>query len=1263
MSEDKKLYFLFSEPLGSDKDWINALNIQREQRAIVNAVRNSGVEFKIAQGSSIEISSAINDNAQLLHISGHISKKNELILEHVLDPDHFSKDDLTQLLKAHITGNRANRTSPHSACGWDDTRTQTRGRSLSETLLTRSDQAEDYSNDVDNMSTTDSFASSITFNQPQENNKRSTAPATELPFKIVVLNACFSQSFASCFLDLGVKHVICYPHDKEVPDDVAVRFSDVFYKKLFSGSTVYDAFIYAQQQVDNLARGTKRIVEPYKLLPRTSSDPVYSEADRIHHSVSYFWRDSRKESIFIPPYASPIQNIRDQPAAIGCSGIIQSIMKEFVKERKRFIVLYGDPGVGKTCVTQLVAFMLHWRCMVRDVYTVDVREVITKIADEVSKYVLDKRSLPPLDRVKSFALDALLSELSRALHMFSVKFEKMQDVVDMFDAPKRAISRLQNGNVTVDRGLKRLDFENSHFCHSIGEKTEPTLPLLILEHASDLQHLHDLKIPYVPQMCKPFEELLKTLHGSRTPYANVLSAGKWPGHENHKPHPIRMEPISQDVALTMLVKTLDHSVVENLLVKIPQSNPRFPQPDVKLSAEEKLKCLLRIHPHAPQFTASPLLVERMKLTLTEYQNVDKAWDAVEKSLPPGVKMITANSSVQDMMCCIESAGGFKYEETAVARTSIVSGILKSNTQPTRFHPNYNVMQPANDMMSLSSPHPPLPLHFSSQHFPYPHAFPYQHQHPHHPPAQITHAAPSQTPYAVPGHVPHAAAITTAASMAGTAAIASTASNVAAAAAVPAPTPPVTTAPSTNYQTHAVLPHPQPIVGSASRIPQPALSDNTSQTPSPNPSYEPTVTPNRSLPMMFASMSLDSIEIPTDTADNQPTPAALWPTDATSSSISTSLSPISPDAPPTPTAPSRHATATAHGSPLAPPDSIPQPSLNNMVSLDTATLRPVRSSISAGHTTPIKQFYAELHVEFSHSKISSAQPKDTLTSMADLEKFRTILYKRLNSIQQAVSRVDTLQLKDVSHVALWKMFEIVNPVQEPSVRLMQAFVHGMFLAITRSFDPLIETPARIVDGWGATNLKPNKYAHFSLHDTLMLIFEWKDFALLENVPEPSADGSVDATPGGWKQGWERLNALADLLPLIRQEWEAGKIWMCSRDQLRDELFAFHKNANVPVEELKAYAIRIDPNDMKVSVGYCIESVDAANNKALRFVDVELNPLEKEPGFLTYSRMRQVHNLRLQTVQELLDRLGLRNAVGDVHTVKPLSLAHPYEVNEH
>ena len=95
--------------------------------------------------------------------------------------------------------------------------------------------------------------------------------------------------------------------------------------------------------------------------------------------------------------------------------------------------------------------------------------------------------------------------------------------------------------------------------------------------------------------------------------------------------------------------------------------------------------------------------------------------------------------------------------------------------------------------------------------------------------------------------------------------------------------------------------------------------------------------------------------------------------------------------------------------------------------------------------------------------------------------------------------------------------------------------------------------------------------------------------------------------------------------------------------------FIVQANVLVEELKAYAIRIDPLDMKVSVGYCIESVDAASNKALRFVDVEFNPLEKEPGFLTYSRMRQVHNLRLQTIQELLDRLGLRTAVGDVHTV--------------
>ena len=61
----------------------------------------------------------------------------------------------------------------------------------------------------------------------------------QLPdLNVIFLAACNSEFAGKIFLKCGAKHVICVKKDKEVRDDVAVEFTDLFYKFLFQGESV-----------------------------------------------------------------------------------------------------------------------------------------------------------------------------------------------------------------------------------------------------------------------------------------------------------------------------------------------------------------------------------------------------------------------------------------------------------------------------------------------------------------------------------------------------------------------------------------------------------------------------------------------------------------------------------------------------------------------------------------------------------------------------------------------------------------------------------------------------------------------------------------------------------------------------------------------------------------------------------------------------------------------------------------------------------------
>ena len=107
-------------------------------------------------------------------------------------------------------------------------------------------------------------------------------------------------------------------------------------------------------------------------------------------------------------------------------------------------------------------------------------------------------------------------------------------------------------------------------------------------------------------------------------------------------------------------------------------------------------------------------------------------------------------------------------------------------------------------------------------------------------------------------------------------------------------------------------------------------------------------------------------------------------------------------------------------------------------------------------------------------------------------------------------------------------------------------------------------------------------------------------------------------------------------------------MCDRNTLRDHLFALNKDHILS----DVYGIRVDPDSMRLSVGWCIMSVDGANKPAVCFTEVEFihisSPWEEKP-LLISSRVPGVDDRRFSTITDLLHSMELRKHINYVRPV--------------
>jgi hypothetical protein len=107
----------------------------------------------------------------------------------------------------------------------------------------------------------------------------------------VFLAACDSKFAGKIFLKKGVRHVICIEESREVLDKAVITFTDCFYRRLFDGMTICDAFKIAQKLTSNIhqereATIFKLLVNHEKLGKCMPIDFSHKEEKKVFKNIS-----------------------------------------------------------------------------------------------------------------------------------------------------------------------------------------------------------------------------------------------------------------------------------------------------------------------------------------------------------------------------------------------------------------------------------------------------------------------------------------------------------------------------------------------------------------------------------------------------------------------------------------------------------------------------------------------------------------------------------------------------------------------------------------------------------------------------------------------------------------------------------------------------------------------------------------------------------------------------------------------------------------
>ena len=166
------------------------------------------------------------------------------------------------------------------------------------------------------------------------------APSGRPEFELAVLSACHSERVADALVGLGVRHVVAIEADATVYEIAAVRFYEHFYRALFTGASVAQAFGAGRSAVladARLGAGAAAEAAKFRLLP--------AGADHAAVTIAAAPDAAGARMLALPAIAG--SHFR-RPAVgfIGRAGEKLAILREL--DAHRGVLIRGVSGIGKS---------------------------------------------------------------------------------------------------------------------------------------------------------------------------------------------------------------------------------------------------------------------------------------------------------------------------------------------------------------------------------------------------------------------------------------------------------------------------------------------------------------------------------------------------------------------------------------------------------------------------------------------------------------------------------------------------------------------------------------------------------------------------------------------------------------------------------------------------------------------------------------------------------------------------------------------------
>lgn len=200
------------------------------------------------------------------------------------------------------------------------------------------------------------------------------------PCQLAVLNACYSEGFASALLEAGVRHVIAVNATDTILDVTSRCFSKYLYPTLLLGSNVIDAFDFAKNAIvtdDRLAA----TINPQTFLPANWDESLKlrllpANSTRHHQPLDLedtlgkihqpLWENTNITPISVDPFVGRRFDIYQ----------IAQLLRSTTEAR--CVLLQGIGGMGKTALSIEVGRWHHERSRWLDgVWLINLRNITT----------------------------------------------------------------------------------------------------------------------------------------------------------------------------------------------------------------------------------------------------------------------------------------------------------------------------------------------------------------------------------------------------------------------------------------------------------------------------------------------------------------------------------------------------------------------------------------------------------------------------------------------------------------------------------------------------------------------------------------------------------------------------------------------------------------------------------------------------------------------------------------------------------------------